>query len=108
MIESPYNKDIYVTRTLFLVETAPLSDTYCEVMLTREQHGELRKLVETFLPKIEHQENCDCPNPEAKGFLMPITKAEAHLPQFRGEFTQKEIDDELKDQYGEPTFPIDQ
>ncbi len=102
MIESPYNKDIYVTRTLFLVETEPLSDKYYEIMLTHEQASELRKLAETFFPKIEHKEDCECPNPEAKGFLCPVTTDTAHLPQFHGEYTQKDIDDELKKKYGEP------
>lgn len=102
MIESPYNTDIHVTRTLFLIETAPLSDTYCEVMLTADQHNQLRKLAETFFPRIQHTEDCDCPNPQAQGFLCPVTADSAKLPQFRGEYTQKEIDDELKKNYGDP------
>jgi hypothetical protein len=104
MIESPYTSDVFSTKTLFLTELAPGTDKYGEVMFTKEQWIQLRDLAESFFMKIKHRPGCDCKERGVEGepFVMPVSDAdEAHLPQFKGEFSVDEIEKAYRDYEGE-------
>ena len=96
-IESPYASEIYTTKTIVLVEDEPGSDKYSEVMLTREQANKVRDVLQEFFIKVKHEPDCDCPSKDMVSFLVPTADVkEVHLPQFKGEYTQDEVDDAYK------------
>ncbi len=83
--ESPYEKDLYVTRTVFLVETGPQTDEFYEVLVTHETANKLRDV----LQNIYGSKNGD--------LSLPVGGRPVKFSEARGEVTQQEIDKALQD-----------
>lgn len=87
-IQSPYEKDLDVTRTIFLLEIAPSSGLYQEIMLTHEVANKLRDVVCEYYGK----------NPRPDGFWkIPCSDTIVKFNEGRGEFSLEEIQKQLLD-----------
>jgi len=81
MIKSPFPDHFNCIRNIFLVETAPNSDKYFQIMLNQEQKLAMLDLLQSFMPKDDDG-----------GFTVPVMDDEYELPELKDHFPQKEID----------------
>jgi hypothetical protein len=84
-IPSPYEADFNTVKTLFMMEDAPMSGRYVEVMLTHEVANQLRDIVQKAYPT------------EGLGFRIATTDKDVLIPFARGEYDASEIKKALEE-----------
>lgn len=80
MLESPYKNHFDGSRVLVIMEVRSLSDTYNQIMLTKEQRNKVLDLLESFMP---HE--------SPTSFLVTTEDEDIVVKDARDEFSAEEI-----------------
>jgi hypothetical protein len=84
-IPTPYEAEMYTTRTVFMVENSPSSGIYHEVLIPHEVANQLRDVIAKFYTK-----------PGKEGFALAISSEVVKIPFAKGEYSTEEIESSLK------------
>jgi len=81
MIKSPYEESFNDLRVIAMMETEPMSNSYAQIMLTKEQKLQMLNLLESFFV-----------HPEEGGFIVPALEVPIFIEDVKDDYTQAEID----------------